>query len=85
MLTFLPADVSCPMKESSVMEEPPKFEPMSMKVGREPVVIPFNRCSVVVGGSENISSRNDRDGCRAVSSWGRTSTLWWYGETGCGG
>lgn len=62
MLTFLPAELSCPMNESSTIDDPPKLEPMSMKVGREPVVIPFKRWSVVVGGSENISNRKECDG-----------------------
>ena len=56
------------MNESSVMDDPPKFDPMSINVGKEPVVIPFSRCRVVVGGSEYISKRSERVGCEAVSS-----------------
>lgn len=58
------------------MDAPPKLEPMSMNVGRDPVVKPLIRCRVVVGGSANESNRNECDGRRAVNSCGRRRTLW---------
>lgn len=49
------------------MDEPPKLEPISMKVGRDPVVMPFRRWRVVVGGSEYISNKSECSGWDAVS------------------
>lgn len=43
---------NCLTIESSSISLAPKFEPISTNVGKEPVVIPFMRCKVVVGGSE---------------------------------
>ena len=33
------------------MASPSKFDPASINVGNDPVVNPFKRCNVVVGGS----------------------------------
>ena len=38
------------MLSSSILSEA-KLDPISMNVGRDPVVRPFNLCMVVVGGS----------------------------------
>lgn len=73
------------MRESSSTDEPPKLEPMSTKVGNEPVVIPLIRCNVVVGGSENELKMKDREGYLLESSLGSVRTLWWKGELGIGG
>lgn len=40
------------------MAVPAKFEPASINVGSVPVVNPFNRCNVVVGGSAMKGSKN---------------------------
>lgn len=43
---------------SSLISGVAKFEPISIKVGKLPVVRPFNRCNVVVGGSaRNLNRR----------------------------
>ena len=84
-LTRFPAARICPMIESSRMEYPPKLEPMSMKVGSEPAVIPFILCSVVVGGSAKLVNSNDRSGCILVNSFGSFKIWWWYGDVGSGG
>ncbi len=52
MLTRFPVLFSWFMIESSSIDTAPKLALMSIKVGNEPVVIPFIRCIVVVGGSE---------------------------------
>lgn len=70
------------MIESSSIDTAPKLALMSMNVGSDPVVIPFIRCIVVVGGSEYALNMNDREGSRRVSSWGKVRTLWWKGDTG---
>lgn len=49
--TFFPALSIWVMIESSTTDDPAKLLPMSMKVGKLPVVKPLMRWSVVVGGS----------------------------------
>lgn len=47
----LPAATACAMTLSSWIAAPSKFDPMSMKVGSDPVVRPLSRWEVTVGGS----------------------------------
>ena len=56
-----------------------------MKVGREPVVRPFMRCKVVVGGSAKEWKIREWWGRAAVNWYGNCKTWWWYGDGGSGG
>lgn len=73
------------MIESSATDEPAKLLPISMKVGKLPVVNPLILCNVVVGGSAWALNIKERSGNFAVSSCGKVRTLWWYGDVGSGG
>lgn len=47
-----------------------------MKVGKDPVVSPFNRCSVVVGGSAMNGSRNALSGVLLAVSYRIGKASW---------
>lgn len=51
-----------------------KFEPISMNVGNDPVVIPLMRCIVEVGGSEKELKMRECSGRLCVSSAGKERT-----------
>lgn len=78
--TFFPASFSCLIIESSSISSPPKFEPISTKVGRLPVVKPLILCRVVVGGSASALNSRLCLGYFFVNSAGKVNTLWWYEE-----
>jgi hypothetical protein len=63
------------MSESSAIDEAPKLWPMSTKDGSEPVVSPFKRCNVVVGGSAYELNKSDWFGRDADASLGTVRTL----------
>lgn len=83
--TFLPARSICVIMESSTTDEPAKLLPISINVGKLPVVKPLMRCSVVVGGSACALKMKDLSGYLALSSLGSVRTSWWCGDAGKGG
>lgn len=64
---------------SSLISAVAKFEPTSMNVGKLPVVMPFNRCRVVVGASATNFMNRALCGC-AVRILSKTGNLFSNGK-----